>query len=71
MVSREQAIEAAWQLFITVAPVSEVREVEARLIDGTWAVVFFKHIHSDFVESPGVWIVEVLASGQPQWFEVM
>jgi hypothetical protein len=53
MVNREQAIEAAWELFTTAVRASEVREVEAKLVGGTWSVLFYKHTSSEYVESPG------------------
>lgn len=70
-VSREQAISAAWQLFTMGQPASEVREVEAKLIDGTWSVLFHRHLHPEYVESPGFWLVLVPMSGQAEWFEAM
>lgn len=71
MIDREQAIEAAWRLFTASMPASEVREVEARLVDGTWAVLFSKHESPDCVESPGCRIIDVSPSGQAEWFEVL
>jgi hypothetical protein len=71
MVSQEQAIEAAWRLFTTKHAASEVQEVEARLIDGEWSVLFHQHLHPDYVDSPDHWLILVPESGQPEWFEVL
>jgi hypothetical protein len=71
MVSREQAIDVAWRLFTASVPASEVREVKAELIDGTWSVVFYKRQHPDYFESPGFALILVPESGIPEWFPVM
>ncbi len=71
MVSREQAIEMAWRLFETAAPVTDVSSVEAWFIDGTWSVLFHKHEHEEYVESPGCWMILVTVSGQASRFDVL
>lgn len=70
-ICRDQAIQLAWGLFAEEASAFEVREVEAKLIDGTWSVIFYRHIHPDYVESPGFWLILVPASGVAEWFDVM
>ncbi len=69
--SREQAIASAWTLFLTAMPASEVAEVEAMLIDGTWSVLFYQHEHPDYVDTPGFSLILVSASGNAEWFDVM
>ena len=71
MVSRDQAIEAAWRLFVTEIAASEVEEVEANFIDEKWAVLFQKRSNPSFVDAPGCWIINVPADGQPEWFDVL
>lgn len=70
-VGREHAIDAAWGLLSEKASAAEVREVEAKLIDGTWSVTFHRHQSTDYVESPGFWLILVSASGKAEWFEAL
>jgi hypothetical protein len=71
VVSRQKAIESAWRLFASKIAASEVEAVEANFIDGSWAVVFHKRSHPEYVDAPGCWVIDVPVSGQPTWFEVL
>ncbi len=71
MVSREQAVAAAWKLFVASVPASEVGQVEVKLIDATWSVLFHKPPHPEYVEVPGFWLILVSADGQAEWFDVL
>lgn len=71
MIDRERAIKAAWGLLATTMTAPEVQEVEAKLIDGTWSVLFYKRAAPEHVEAPGCWIILVSPSGQAEWFDAL
>jgi hypothetical protein len=74
MLGKKEAMDVAWQLFLTCLSESEVCEVTAYPEDDgqSWAVHFYKRDYPHFVESPGAWII--LVDGMTQeasWFDVL